>query len=98
MQVPNVGDLIKPWQWNYFIEGVMWFVIILLVVGTITWTRAGKDRKHLPDQLGRNVEDFAGIAQESNGPVPTFLFLLYLVVGIAIISYIAITSVVNYNY
>ena len=98
MQVPNPGDLIKPWSWNILIEGVMWFVVLLLVAGAITWTMAGKDRKHLPDEVGRNVEDFAGIAQESNGPIPVFLLLFYLVVGSFMIGYPAVTLIFNYNY
>ncbi len=98
MPFPNENDLIKPWSWNIALEGVMWFVVILLLVGIIMWTRAGKDRKNLPDELGRNVEDFAGITQESNGPVPMFLFLLYLAVALAILAYPTITLLMNYNY
>lgn len=98
MAFPNEGDLIKPWSWNIAIEGVMWFVIILLLVGVVTWTWAGKDRKSLPDQLGRNVEDFAGVTHESNGPMPIFLLLFYLVVATAMISYPVITILAGYNY
>jgi Na+/H+ antiporter NhaC len=98
MSVPSSGDLILPWQWNYVLEGVMWFIVLLLVVGAITWTWAGKDRKHLPDEMGRNVEDFAGIAQESNAPIPVFLLLFYLVVGLFIIGYPVVTLIFNYNY
>jgi magnesium-transporting ATPase (P-type) len=98
MSFPNDDDLIKPWSWNIFIEGVMWFVVILLIVGIVTWVTAGKDRKNLPDVLGRNIEDFAGVAQEGNGPIPLFLLLFYLVVALFMIGYPAVTMIFNYKY
>ncbi|MEO8286432.1 MAG: hypothetical protein ABI670_08340 [Chloroflexota bacterium] len=98
MPFPNENDLIKPWSWNIAIEAVMWFVIILLVAGLISWTWAGKDRKNLPDIVGRNIEDFAGVTQEGNGPIPVFLLAFYLVVGLFMIGYPALTLIVNYNY
>src|SRR5437763_4765990 len=98
MSFPNAGDLIKPWNWNIFLEGVVWFVVLLIAVAAITWTWSGKDRKHLPDEVGRNVEDFAGLTQESNGPIPLFLLLFYLVVALFMIGYPAVTLIFNYNY
>jgi len=98
MSIPSPDDLIKPWTWNWALDLVMWFIIVLLVAGTIIWTRAGRDRKHLPDEVGRNVEDFAGVAQESNGPIPLFLLLFYLVVGLFIVGYPIVTLIFNYNY
>jgi Na+/H+ antiporter NhaC len=98
MSVPSAGDLILPWQWNWVLDIVFWFIVALLVVGTIVWTMAGKDRKHLPDEVGRNVEDFAGVAQESNGPIPLFLLIFYLVVGLFIAGYPIVTLIFNYNY
>jgi hypothetical protein len=98
MPIPKSGDLILPWTWNFVLDLVVWFIVLLLVVGTITWTRAGKDRKHLPDEVGRNVEDFAGVTQESNGPIPLFLLLFYLVVGLFIVGYPIVTLIFNYNY
>ncbi len=98
MSFPNPGDLIKPWSWNIVLEGVVWFIVLLLTVGVITWTRAGRDRRNLPDQLGRNVEDFAGITQESNGRLPGFLLLFYLVVGLFMLGYPIVTLIFNYNY
>jgi hypothetical protein len=98
MAFPSPDDLIKPWNWNIALEGVMWFVVLLILVATVLWTSAGKDRKHLPDEVGRNVEDFAGVAQESNGPIPLFLLLFYLVVSLFIIGYPAVTLIFNYNY
>jgi Na+/H+ antiporter NhaC len=98
MPVPNPGDLIKPWSWNFLLELVVWFVVLLIGVLAYTWTRAGKDRKHTPDELGRNVEDFAGLTQESNGPIPLFLLIFYLVVGSFMIGYPIVTLIFNYNY
>jgi hypothetical protein len=98
MSFPNPDDLIKPWNWNILIEGVVWFVVLLLTVGAITWTQAGRDRRNLPDVVGRNVEDFAGITQESNGPIPRFLLLFYLVVASFMIGYPIVTLIFNYDY
>ena len=89
---------ILPWDWNLPLELVMWFIVFLLVAGIWIWTRAGVDRKNLPDILGRNVEDFAGVTQEGNGPIPMFLLLFYLTIAIALVSYPAITLIFNYNY
>lgn len=94
----NPSTAILPWDWNFALELVTWFIVFLLVGGIWIWTRAGTDRKNTPDILGRNVEDFAGVTQEGNGPIPWFLLLFYLTVGIAIIAYPAITLIFNYNY
>ena len=98
MPFPNEDDLIKPWSWNLPLELLVWFVVLLLVVGIWTWTRAGRDRTHLPDVVGRNVEDFAGVTQEGNGPIPMFLLLFYLVVGLFMVAYPAVTLIFNYDY
>jgi len=98
MSFPNPGDLIKPWDWNLPLELVVWFIVILLVGGITLWARSGSYRKYLPDILGRNVEDFAGIAQEGNGPLPLFLFVLYVVVALFTIGYLVVTLATNYNY
>lgn len=98
MQFPNPTDLIKPWEWNPLVDSVVWLLVILLVFWIVLWTRAGRDRKHTPDQLGRNVEDFAGVTQESNGPIPVFLFVLFLLAGGFAILYPIITLIFGYNY
>jgi hypothetical protein len=98
MSFPNDDDLIKPWSWNLPLEAVMWFVVLLLVAGIWLWTSSGKDRKNLPDLLGRNVEDFAGVTQEGNGPIPMFLLMFYLVVALFMIGYPIVTLIFNYDY
>ncbi len=98
MQFPNSGDLIKPWDWNLPLELVTWLFVTLLVGGIWLWTRSGSTRKHTPDILGRNIEDFAGVAQEGNGPLPLFLLLFYLVVSLFMLGYPLVTLIFNYNY
>ena len=98
MPFPNPSDFIKPWDWNFLLDLTVWFIVFMLGGGIWLWTRSGWLRKHLPDILGRNVEDFAGVVQESNGRVPMFLLIFYLTVGIAIVAYPIITLIFNYNY
>jgi hypothetical protein len=95
---PSPEDLVKPWSYNLPLELLVWFVVGFLGFGIWWWTRSGKDRRRTPDILGRNVEDFAGITQESNGPIPVFLLLFYLTIAIAIIAYPAITLIFGYQY
>ena len=97
MSFPNAGDLVNPGLEH--LPGRCGLVRRAASgSGSSTWTWSGKDRRHLPDEVGRNVEDFAGIAQESNGPIPLFLLLFYLVVSLFIIGYPAVTLIFNYNY
>jgi hypothetical protein len=98
MSFPNPTDLIKPWSWNIFLDLTVWFIVGLVGVLIWFWVRSGRDRKNLPDILGRNVEDFAGVTQEANGPIPMFLFLLYLIVALFIIGYPTVTLIFNYHY
>jgi Na+/H+ antiporter NhaC len=98
MAFPKESDWIQPWDWNLPLELAEIFIILLLVAGIWIWVRAGYDRKNLPETLGRNVEDFAGVTQESNGPIPLFLLLFYLVLALFMIGYPAITLIFDYNY
>jgi hypothetical protein len=98
MSFPNPTDLIKPWSWNIVLELTVWFIVGLLVALIWLWVRSGRDRKNLPDILGRNVEDFAGVTQEGNGPIPMFLLIFYLVVTLFIIGYPTVTLIFNYDY
>ncbi len=95
---PNPTDLIKPWDWNLPLELVVWLTVFMLVGGITLWTRSGWNRKQLPDILGRNVEDFAGVTQEGNGPVPSFLLFFYATVAVFIIGYPIVTLIFNYLY
>ena len=98
MSFPNPNDPVKPWSWNLPLELVVWGVVILLIVGIMIWVSAGRDRKNLPDIVGRNIEDFAGTTQEGNGPIPLFLLLFYLVVALFMIGYPVVTLIFNYDY
>ena len=98
MSFPSEDDLLKPWSWNIILELTVWFIVFLLVGGIWLWTRSGKDRQNLPDNIGRNIEDFAGVAQESNAPIPLFLLLFYLVVGLFMVGYPVVTLIFGYNY
>ena len=39
MQFPNPTDLIKPWEWNPFVDSVVW---ILVVIIASLWTYCGR--------------------------------------------------------
>jgi len=92
------NDLLKPWSWNPVLELTVWLIVALLAVLIWVWTRSGKDRKNLPDVVGRNVEDFAGVTQEGNGPMPVFLMIFYIVVVTFMIGYPIVTLLVGYKY
>jgi hypothetical protein len=98
MSFPNESDPIKPWSWNLPLELIVWFVVALIVVLVWTWTRSGKDRKNLPDVVGRNIEDFAGVTTEGNGPIPLFLLIFYAIVASFMIGYPIVTLIVGYKY
>ena len=98
MSFPNQNDLIKPWDWNLVLELTTWFIVFLIVVGIWLWTRSGSYRRYLPDLLARNIEDFAGVTQEGNGPIPLFLLLFYLTIALFMIGYPIVTLIFNYNY
>lgn len=98
MSFPSDQDPILPWEWNLPLELFVWAAVILLVGGIWLWTRSGWNRKSLPDLLGRNVEDFAGVTQEGNGPIPLFLLFFYLTVGLFMVAYPLITIIFNYDY
>ena len=98
MSFPSSDDAILPWEWNLPLELVVWFIVFLLIGGITLWVRSGALRKSLPDILGRNIEDFAGVAQEGNGPMPLFLLVLYVTVASAIIGHMTVTLIVGYKY
>lgn len=98
MSFPNAGDLVQAWDWNLPLELAVWFIVLLIAFAVWFWTKSGVYRKNTPDILGRNVEDFAGVTQESNGPIPIFLLLLYLVVGLFLVGYPVITLIFGYKY
>ncbi|HMA38164.1 MAG TPA: hypothetical protein VKY74_27195 [Chloroflexia bacterium] len=95
---PSSTDPLKPWDWDLPGEAYMWAWIILIVATVALAAWMGRDRKRLPNDLGRNVEDFAGVQQEANGPLPIYLMMLYGLVAAGIVGYILITIADGYNY
>jgi hypothetical protein len=95
---PSESDLVLPWEWNFPHELYLWGWIALMVATIVLAAWMGRDRKHLPNDLGRNVEDFAGVQQESNGPLPIYLMMLYVLVAGSIVGYVIITIVNGYTY
>ncbi|HUS14231.1 MAG TPA: hypothetical protein VM536_04340 [Chloroflexia bacterium] len=95
---PSPSDLLKPWDWNIAGDAYLlaWIAVIVATIGLAAWM--GRDRKRLSDDLGRNVEDFAGVQQEANGPLPIYLMMLYGLVAMGIVGYILITIFSGYNY
>ncbi len=95
---PSDSDLLKPWDWNVGFDAYLWAWIIGMIATIALAAWMGRDRKRLPNDLGRNVEDFAGVQQEANGPLPIYLMMLYAMVAVGIIGYIIITIIHGYNY
>src|SRR4051794_15844398 len=95
---PQPTDPVLPWDWAWPLEAVMWLVIIIIAGTVIYAARQGRDRRGLPDQLGRDVEDFAGVAQEANGPLTTYLIVFYAVVALGMASYLIVTLASGYRY
>ncbi len=91
-------DRLQPWEMNWGQEAIQWGFIIALFV--LIWFAVGalRYRKNTANQLGRNVEDFAGQTQEANGPIPIFLLLTYIVVFVALTLYATIYFFTGYNY
>ena len=48
--------------------------------------------------MGRHVEDFAGLIQESNAPLPWFLVGFYIIIATAIAGYLIVTLISGYRY
>jgi len=95
---PSSTDLIKPWDWNFVLDIYVWAWIALMVATVVLAAWMGRDRLRLRDELGRNVEDFAGVQQEANGPLPIYLMMLYVLIAVGIVGYITITIASGYNY
>jgi len=66
--------------------------VVVIVMGVLAGIWAAKSGQFT------NIEDFAGITQEGNGPLPVFLLALYIVVALATIGYLIVTLATNYNY
>ncbi len=95
---PSSSDVVQPWDWNFSQDLYLWAWIAMLIATVFLVAWMGRDRKRLRNDLGRNVEDFAGVQQEANGPLPIYLMMLYILVAGGIVGYITITIISGYNY
>lgn len=84
----SVPDLIKPWQENPIIDGIILGFGLLLLVLIWLWARSGRSKREHEVPFERTAEDFAGQVQAAYGRLPTFLIVLYAVTIIAIIAYV----------
>ena len=95
---PYDQTVVQPWQWNFPLEAYVLGFLVLIVAAIVFATQMGRDRRNLPNEMGRNVEDFAGLIQEANAPLPRFLLAFYGIIAIAIIGYIVVTLISGYRY
>jgi len=98
MPQPYDQTVVQPWLYNPLLDGYILVAMLIIVGAVIFATRIGRDRRNLPNELGRNVEDFAGLIQEANGPLPWFLVGFYLLIALAITGYIVVTLISGYRY
>jgi len=95
---PYDPTVLQPWQYNLPQEAFVGLAVLLIVLVIVFAIGMGRDRRNLPNELGRNVEDFAGLIQEANGPLPWFLVGFYVLVAFAITGYLVVTLISGYRY
>ncbi len=95
---PYDQTVVASWQWNVPLDAYVLVVLLVIVAALVFAIGMGRDRRNLPNELGRNVEDFAGLIQEANGPLPWFLVGFYVMVATAIIGYVVVTLISGYRY
>jgi hypothetical protein len=95
---PYDQTVLQPWQWNVPLDAYVFVVFLVIVAALVFAIGMGRDRRNLPNELGRNVEDFAGLIQEANGPLPWFLVGFYVMIATAIVGYIVVTLISGYRY
>jgi hypothetical protein len=95
---PYDQTVLESWQWNVPLELYVLGALAILVASLVFAIGMGRDRRNLPNELGRNVEDFAGLIQEANGPLPWFLVGFYVIITVSIIGYVIVTLISGYRY
>jgi hypothetical protein len=95
---PYDQTVLQPWQWNVPLELYVLGALLVIVGALVFAIGMGRDRRNLPNELGRNVEDFAGLIQEANGPLPWFLVGFYVIITVSIIGYVIVTLISGYRY
>jgi hypothetical protein len=95
---PYDQTVLESWQWNVPLELYVFGAFAVIVAALVFAIGMGRDRRNLPNELGRNVEDFAGLIQEANGPLPWFLVGFYVIITVSIIGYVIVTMISGYRY
>jgi hypothetical protein len=95
---PYDQTVLESWQWNVPLELYVLGALLVIVGALVFAIGMGRDRRNLPNELGRNVEDFAGLIQEANGPLPWFLVGFYVIITVSIIGYVIVTLISGYRY
>jgi hypothetical protein len=95
---PYDQTVLESWQWNVPLELYVFGAFAVIVAALVFAIGMGRDRRNLPNELGRNVEDFAGLIQEANGPLPWFLVGFYVIITVSIIGYVIVTLISGYRY
>jgi hypothetical protein len=95
---PYDQTVLESWQWNVPLELYVFGAFAIIVAALVFAIGMGRDRRNLPNELGRNVEDFAGLIQEANGPLPWFLVGFYVIITVSIIGYVIVTLISGYRY
>ncbi len=95
---PYDQTVLQPWQWNVPLDAYVFVAALVIVAALVFAIGMGRDRRNLPNELGRNVEDFAGLIQEANGPLPWFLVGFYVIIAVSIVGYVVVTLISGYRY
>ena len=95
---PYDPTVLRPWEWNVPVEAYTIAALLVIVAAIFFATSMGRDRKNLGNEMGRHVEDFAGLIQEANAPLPWFLVAFYVMIATAIAGYMIVTLISGYRY
>lgn len=95
---PYDPTVLESWQWNVPLDLYVLAATLVIVAALVFAIGMGRDRRNLPNELGRNVEDFAGLIQEANGPLPWFLVGFYVIIAVSMVGYVIVTMISGYRY